>query len=463
MNPLEYEIKANKKPNKLTRNLLMPHEYGDSLPHEYDFDSLINAYRSWVYIAVTKNAMAVASQKLRLYVAKESKSKIRGYKTRELETHEINKLKSFSSTSNIPAVRKAARVDEVLDHPFIDLIQNVNPHMNMFDLFELTTLHKDLTGNSYWYILDNKLGVPKEIWPVMPQHIKIIPDPKKFISGYEYIKNNSEGLWSSGSIQGIKFSDKEMIHHKHISPRNMFYGASPIYAIKDAYNTGQSMYTYENAIFANMGRLDGTFETEEDLNEFEFLRLKEEIKQMFTGAGNAGKAPLLSNGVSYKPYGLPPKEMSHLQGRKSIKEEIVNSLGQSLGMYDKDATRANSDSALYAFMRDATRPRLMKLEQKVNEQLINRYDSRLFVAFDDPVPEDKEFELNRRTKEAQAGTSSINEEREKLNRRPIEGLDDPLIPVNLQTIQTLINNANPENSKIAEASERAIHDALTKR
>lgn len=458
MNPFEYEItKARKKPNKVTGSIFSNQIQGETIPHEYDQESLINAYKSWAYICCSKNAVTVASQPLRLYVARDTNSKIRGYKTREIERSELKYLTSnkAGNIASLPAVRKSVKIDEVLDHPFLDLVHSVNPFMNMFELFELLTLHEDLTGNSYWYILDNKLGVPKEIWPIMPQEIKIVPDKNKFISGYKYEKN---GLFAKKT--GLTLSEKEVIHFKHTSPKSYYYGYSPVWAVKEAYNVGMNVYTYEKALLENGGSLSGTFQTEEELSEFEFERLKLEIKEMFTGAGNAGKAPLLSNGVKYNPYGLQPKEMSFLKGRTSLKEEIANALGQNLAMYSQESNRANSDNAFAEFARNAIRPRLKRIEQKINEKIMPLYDGRLFVAFDNVVPDDVQFKLDERIKHTQFGITSINEERAKLNLDPVPGLEDPIIPVNYQTVETLINQSNPLNpdSQISEGAAKAIFD-----
>lgn len=448
MNPFDYEItKANRKPNKLVNAITPSYGGSDSIPHEYDYESFINAFRSWVYIACSKNAGAVASQKLRLYFASESNSKVRGYNSRGIENEELIRLKA---QTNLPSVRRATKIHEITDHPFLDLMNSVNPFMNIFDLFELTTLHQDLTGNSYWYILDNKLGVPKEIWPMMPQDVKIIPDSKTFISGYKQSKN---GLFAQ--TEGVFFPEKEVIHFKHVSPKSYYYGYSPVWAVKDAYNVGMGMYDYEKALFENGGTLSGVFQTEADLSEFEFERLKEEIKQMFGGAKNAGKAPLLSNGVTYNPYGLPPKEMSFLKGRNSLKEEVVNSMGQNLAMYSQEANRSNSDNAFAEFARNAVRPRLLKIEQKINEKIMPRYDNRLFVAFDNPIPENLEHQLNERVKNILTGVTSINEEREKIFLGPIKGLELPIIPANMMTVEQLLNNAKvpPEAKPVPEKDE----------
>ena len=86
---------------------------------------------------------------------------------------------------------KAVAIEEVLEHPFLDLIAKVNDFMNGFDLLELLFLHQELTGNTYWKIEKDGMKVPTEIWPLYPQFIKIITHRQKFISGYEFSIDNN--------------------------------------------------------------------------------------------------------------------------------------------------------------------------------------------------------------------------------------------------------------------------------
>src|SRR5262249_6008412 len=51
------------------------------------------------------------------------------------------------SAPHLAARTKAAeRVEEVTDHPLLDLLARVNPVMNAFDLWELTTLYQEVHG-----------------------------------------------------------------------------------------------------------------------------------------------------------------------------------------------------------------------------------------------------------------------------------------------------------------------------
>jgi hypothetical protein len=75
-------------------------------------------------------------------------------------------------------------------------------------------------------------------------------------------------------------------------------------------------------------------------------------------------------------------------------------------------------------------------EARLNERLCPLYDERLFLVFDDPVPENREQRLAQMDVRLRNGVTSINEE------RLIDGLDEaewgtvPLLSTTLQPIGT---------------------------
>ena len=374
-------------------------------------------------------ATAVASTPVRLYVGKPNLSPIKSHPTRKISNDRLEYIRKSPTLSILPQVKQAEEIVEVESHPILDLFREVNPFMNQFFLFELTSLYQELCGNAYWFVLRDKLGVPREIWPIPPGNMKVIPSKSEFIKGYVFNRG----------FDKVEFSVEEIIHFKFPSPVNLYYGSSPLSAVTDSYNISQSMNKYEQAVFSNMGRLEGAFETDNELSQYEFDRLKEEIKQTFQGIDNVGKSPLLEKGVKYKPYGISPRELSYLAGRSKIKEEIVNAYGQSLGLWDKDATRANATVANENFMRDAIRPRLRRQEQKMNEQLSPLFDGKLFLAYDDPVPVDKEIRLKQIETRLKTAYSSVNMERE-IDREPTVPWGD--IPIVNQNMVPLGSNVD---------------------
>lgn len=425
MNLFGLEIKFRRKKedtiksNRLLGSLLSNWNYGRELPSETDFTSQLRSYKSWVYTASNLNATSVAQVPLRLYVAKPKKNIKSRFLTGEVHSETKKYLLSTNSICKLPQVRKAAEIEEVLEHPLIDLLKNVNSFSNGFDLHEMTQLHQELTGNAYWLMIENKLGVPEEIWIVPPDRMYPIPDPSKFISGYSYIYGMTK----------IKFNESSIIQFKMPNPSNPYFGISPLIAVAEAYGINVNMNKYEASIFRNMGRLTGAFETEESLDEQEFERLKIELRETFNGVDNVGKAPLLEKGVSFKDYGLKPAELSFIEGRLRIKEELLNAFGQNLALYDKSATRANSDAAQTMYARRAIKPRCFRYQDKLNEKLIPKFDEYLFFAYDDPVPEDVLIAQRVREGNIRSGATCINEERAKMRMVPFKDGSEPLIQI----------------------------------
>lgn len=443
-----YEITKAKKPtgrNKLIANLMYPMHYGQGLLPESNFESFMKAYRGWVYVCASKNALSAASIPLRLYVGKPNSSQIRSHKTKKITRKKEKYIRDNSALSQLPQVRKAVEIEEVLDHPLLNLMRNVNNFMNYFALFEMTNLFQELCGNAYWYLIEDRFGIPQEIWPMPPQNMRIVPDRVSFIKNYIFMKG----------FEKVEFPEPQVIHFKFPSPTNLYYGRGPLAAVTDEYNISININRYENFVFANMGRIEGAFQTENELSQYEFDRLKEEIRQTFRGIENVGKSPLLEKGVTYKPFGLAPKELAFMQGRKAIKEAIVNAYGQSMGLYDKDATRANAEVASFTHMKDTIRPRLVRMEEKLNEKLTPKFDEKLFVSFDDPVPIDKEHRLKEKESHLKTGYSSINMEREVDNKDSVEWGDEPILNQNLVPFserQQGGNGANPPDNPDEEMS-----------
>ena len=411
--------------------------YERELASPENYTSLLNAYKSWVYVCASKNATSFASFPLRLYVAKPSKSKML------VETRPISKeTKRFLCSKEMGHLdrylRKAVEVEEVLEHPFIELMKNVNPFMNEFELKEMTCLNQELTGNNYWYLLNNNMGLPIQIWIVPPDKMKIIPSKEEFIRGYMY-KNG---------LNEVAFDKLEIVHYKYPSPTSAYYGMGVVGAIAHAYNINENMNRYENSLFANMARPDGILTTDFPINPDEQTRMGNEWNQRYSGVNKVGKTAILANGLKYQQISINPKDLNFLEGRKVTKEEIVNGFGQTLALYDKDANRANSDAAIYMLMRDAISPRHRRNEQKINEQILPRYDERLFCVYENCVPEDKEFKQKVRT-EGVNTYITVNEIRKEEGREDVEGGDTLYVSSLLMPLGT-----KPDERELEEVSQR---------
>ena len=143
MNLFGFDITKARLPktrNRFLENLIWGFLAGREWVKTTDDTSLLNAYRSWVYVCASKNASTVASTTYKLYVARQAKDKGYNLTTRRVKVGTQDCL--MKRFSGLPIVRKAVEMEEVLEHPALDLLSTVNKYMNGVDLFELTDLHQ---------------------------------------------------------------------------------------------------------------------------------------------------------------------------------------------------------------------------------------------------------------------------------------------------------------------------------
>lgn len=394
---------------------------------DVSYYSLVQKYQGWVYTCANKNAISCAQIPLRLYAAKPSKKTKALFPTRKVSNERLKYLSTSPSTHRF--VTKATEVEEVLEHPFLELIANVNEFMNGFDLFEGTYLADELTGNAYWYIANGNMGLPTAIWPLFPQYMKIVPDKQNFISHYEYkiVGNEKQD-----------FKPEEMIHFKYPNPRDAFYGLGPLQACVVAADLSFSMNTYETTLMENRGQPDMALVIPPEAGDMSDENKKAAYAawdKRFKGAKKAGKLTILTGGADLKPLTLTPREMNFLQGRKWTLTEIAAVFGVPMSkVTTEDVNRANAEAGDYSYMKDTVLPRLRRVEQKLNEQLLPKYDARLFCAYDNPVPEDKEFRLKQAESRLKTGQTTINEERQIDGQDEVEYGSVPIMPMTMVPI-----------------------------
>ena len=390
-------------------------------------DALIRAYAGWVYVCADRNAKAVAKQNLRLYVTKPEGTQSL-VPTKALDP--ANKLRIYDEYS--PQINKAYKelnqkvvVEEVLTHPFLDLMRNVNPFFNKTDFLYLSQLFLEITGNSYWGIGMNGLRIPGELWQLPSQNMSIIPDKQKFISGYKY--RNASG-------EDTIYPTDLVVHHKFPYPGDLFLGTSPLSAVGKAVNISNYSNTYLQALYKNMGVIPGYFTTKENLHDHEFDRLNQSLDK-YRGAKNAGSTPLFDNDLKFESVAVNPKDLFSAIASKTSREEIAAAFGVPLSLITVESVnKSNAESGNYTYFRDTISPRLKFIEEKVTETILPKYaqseTSKLFCAFDNPVKEDNEQVRLKQETNLKWGVDTIDEVRKEQGKSPIAGGDRRLVPLN---------------------------------
>lgn len=386
-----------------------------------DFTEMVNAYTGWVYKCVFKNAQEVSTHSLKLYLLQKNQEE---------------------------AV-------EVVNHILLDLLGSINPTSTQQQILEMTQTFSDLTGNAYWYLPKNRLGMPQEVWNVPSQFMTVVPAKEHLVMGYLYTRNG----------QSISFYEDEIVHFKYPNPKSLYYGMSPLQAMAYAVTKQENIDKYGDNIFKNRGRPDVMigFPEDVDLGSDERERLIAEWRRNFRGTTKAGKVAILDKGGKAEPFSAHPVEMDFVESSKFSSADICSAFGIPMSLLVGGASnRATAYVEEYSWIKYTVYPRMKRIAEKINQKIIPLYQKgvkgKLFVAFDNPVPLDQELELKKQENRSKLYLTSPNEERKKLGMSDASWGAVPLAPLSIVPL----GSADTEGGKGLKAVAKDI-DAVIER
>ena len=113
---------------------------------------------------------------------------------------------------------------EVVKHAALSLINNPNPFMSRFRLFESSQQHADLTGKAYWVLgYDPAANFPLTAWPVRPDRMEPVPDPDKFLKGWVYTAPDGR--------EKVPLSVGEVLFLSYPDPLDCYGGTGPVQSV----------------------------------------------------------------------------------------------------------------------------------------------------------------------------------------------------------------------------------------
>ena len=427
---------GRKKDNEAVKYLVNSWDDGGEIYPDISPRDIAAYFSDWVAICSLKNASSVAKVPHKMYVARKeaTKSLVR---TRRVFGDELKQIESKSHLRKY--INKGVYLEEILEHPFIDLMEKANPFMSGFDLLEMTQLYLEANGNAYWYLYKNSFGIPIEAWCLPPQNMYVVPSKKNFIEGYIY--KNEVG-------EQIPYDTNEIVHFKFPNIKSIYTGLAPWQNITGSLKTSKSMDNFESSLFKNNARPEGVLYTENVLGDKVFERVKKDWQKTYSGSGNAGKTAVLEKGLKYQAITINPKDLAFLEGKKQIREIIAAAYGVPLSaVTTENVNLANAVAGEKQYASTTILPRVLRNEGTINEKMLSLYGDNIFISFDNPVPEDKEFKLKERETYVRLGVRVINEYRREDGFQDVEWGDKPVSMFSASPVSQGTPSKNSENSK----------------
>lgn len=269
--------------------------------------------------------------------------------------------------SQVPWVVKRRQGNELIkveNTPLHRLLEEPNGDFAWMEMMEQLSYHLDLAGNSYWSILRaGNDGLPRQLWPLLPQAIKAFPGRERLIDRYRYEFR--------GTHRDIDWAD--MIHVKTTNPNDFIFGLPTIQAAGRAVDVDREAGSWQYNSLYNRGVSDYAIIIDPATPPDQIERIKQLHKDRNSGPENA-RSPLLST-RDIKQMGQNAVEMDFVNSRGKIWAEIASAMGVPLPMIGvlEDATLANIETSRKIFWLDSIVPMLRRIKAQLNQQLAKEF------------------------------------------------------------------------------------------
>jgi HK97 family phage portal protein len=204
---------------------------------------------------------------------------------------------------------------------------------------------------------------------------------------------------------------------------------------------GLAMATEETQakLHANGVKASGMYSIEGSLNNEQYTQLKTWIEKEFSGSARAGTPFILDRSAKWQPFTISGVDAQHLETRRHQVEEVCRVfrvLPVMAMQQDKAATYASAEQMFIAHLVHTLMPWYERIEQSADVNLLTPEEMRsgYYSLLDGKsllrgsMKDTSEF-LSKMT---ERGVMTRNEGREMLDLNPIDGLDQPLTPMNMQ-------------------------------
>lgn len=349
-----------------------------------------------------------------------------GYRKNVIAYQAINK--TAMAVATIPWIVRRPNGDELTDHPMLSLLERPNPMQSRYEFLQALVGFYRISGNGYIERVMVR-GDPRELYALRSDRMTVDPSSTGMPSGYTYRVGQNTVTWQSDPRTGLS----DIRHLKSFNPLDDWYGLSPIEA--GAYAVDQHNETMKaiQATLQNSMTPSGAMESDDELSDEQFNRMKAEIDEKYSGSRNAGRPLLLEGGLKWTQMGLSPYDMAIIETKYSAARDVSLALGVPplLLNIPGDSTYSNYKEARLAFYEETVIPLVHYIRDELNTWLGPAFGgAELDVDLDQvPAIADKRRELW--TMADQATDLSINERREIKGYEAVEGGEQIYIPSNL--------------------------------
>ncbi len=256
--------------------------------------------------------------------------------------------------------------EKAIDHPLFDILRLVpNEDMTSFIYRETMLAHLLLWGNSYSQIIRNRLGEVTQLYPLLPDKMKV-----EIIDGEViYTYNN-------------KLVDKDKILHIPGLSFNGILGKSPISYAREAIGLGLALEQFGAEFFSSGTNISGVIEHPKSLKPKTYKSLSDSLREKYSGLGKTHRLMLLEEGMKYVKTTIPPEDSQFIESRKYQIEDIARIFRVPLHLLQNldRATFDNIEHQSIDFIVHTIGPWMERIEQSVNTKLYSKEERKKYFS-----------------------------------------------------------------------------------
>lgn len=329
--------------------------------------------------------------------------------------------------------------DVARDHPLYALLHDQpNPWQTAMGWRQMMQAHLDLRGNAYAELIYSGAGRLEMLVPINPDTVRV----EVMSDGWpRYLVRNAKGR-DRVLVRG------EILHVAGLSADG-YCGLNPIELERESIGAGIAARDYGSRYFLNGARppfwvkFDGKFES---------AKAKQEWVQKFAdryGGANSGKVPVMERGMTIEALGVKNSDAEYMAWRKATEIDIAGIYRvppHKLGILDR-ATWGNIEHQQTDFVSDAILPSCATWEQSLLRDLDFGDDSFPEFKLSGLLRGDTTTRFSAYGKGIKDGWMTRNEARLAESMNPIDGLDEPLQPLNMAPAGAAVEAAEPEDDE----------------
>lgn len=275
---------------------------------------------------------------------------------------------------------------EVTRHLALDVLNKPNKHMTGRRLFESSEQHLDLTGEGCW-VVGRVAGfdAPLELWPVRPDRIVPVKDPREFLVGYVYCGPGGEE---------VPLATEDVLRPIMPNPSDPYRGLGPVQAVLVDLDATRYSAEWNRRFFLNDASPGGIIKLDRQMGDTEFRKWRNRWQSQHQGVSNAHRVALLEEG-EWIDVKYTQRDMQFVQLREVGRDIIREVFGVSKTMLgqNEDVNRASANAAEYVFAKWVLSERLDRWKDILNYgylPLFGSTGSGLTFDYDDPAGDDPE-------------------------------------------------------------------------